>query len=302
MLIAAIERYLALRRSLGFKLREASQRLQSFGRFAMLRGDTHVRAATAIEWATAAPSPNARRVHLEDVVRLARFLRGEDAVHEVPPENFFHAPRARPLPYIYSPEQIARIVKAARRLRESYPLRRQTYPTPLGLIAATGVRISEALDLRLSDILPEGALRIQRTKFNKIRLVPLHPTVIEVLNQYLVARCKLAAIDDHVFLSAEGRRIHHSIVNKTFRRILQLASVSPGNRHPRIHDLRHTFVIRALEKCATQQKVVSRHFVALATYVGHADIADTYWYLAATPELMAGIATTTEALVAGEGV
>ncbi len=189
----------------------------------------------------------------------------------------------------HSPEQIAQIVKAARRLRESYPLRRQTYSTLLGLIAATGLRISEALDLRLSDILPEGVLRIQRTKFNKTRLVPLHLTVIEVLNQYLIARCKLAVIDDHVFLSAEGRRIHHSIVNKTFRRILQFASIVPGNRHPRIHDLRHTFVTRALEKCATQQKVVSRHFAALATYVGHADIADTYWYLAAAPELMAGI-------------
>jgi integrase/recombinase XerD len=302
MLIAAIERYLALRRSLGFKLLEASQRLQSFGQFAMERGDTHVRTMTAIEWATAAPSPNARRVHLEDVVRLARFLRGEDAVHEVPPENFFHAPRARPLPYIYSPEQIVQIVKAARCLRESYPLRRQTYSTLLGLIAATGLRISEALDLRRSDILPEGALRIQRTKFNKTRLVPLHPTVVEVLDQYLVARCMLASIDDHVFLSAEGRRIHHSIANKTFRRILQLASISPSNRRPRIHDLRHTFVTRALEKCATQQKLVARHFVALATYVGHADIADTYWYLATTPELMVGIATTTEALVAGEGV
>ena len=113
MLIAAIERYLALRRSLGFKLREASQRLQSFGRFAMSRGDTHVRTVTAIEWATAAPSPNARRVHLEDVVRLARFLRGEDPAHEVPPENFFHAPRVRPLPYIYSPEQIVQIVAVA---------------------------------------------------------------------------------------------------------------------------------------------------------------------------------------------
>ena len=239
MLIAAIERYLALRRSLGFKLHEASQRLRSFGRFAMERGDTHVRTVTAIEWATAAPSPNARRVHLEDVVRLARFLRGEDPVHEVPPENFFHAPRVRPLPYIYSPEQIVQIVKAARCLRESYPLRRQTYSTLLGLIAATGLRISEALDLRRSDILPEGALRIQRTKFDKTRLVPLHPTVVEVLDQYLVARCMLASIDDHVFLSAEGRRIHHSIVNKTFRRILQLASISPSNRHPRIHDLRH---------------------------------------------------------------
>lgn len=301
MLIADIERYLSLRQSLGFKLYEASRRLHSFGQFAMEHGDTHVKTATAIDWATAAPSPNARRVHLEDVVRLARFLHAEDSVHEIPPDDFFHAPRVRPLPYIYSPEQIVQIVSAARRLRESYPLRRQTYSTLLGLVAATGLRISEALDLRLPDIRPEGTLRIKKTKFNKTRLVPLHPTVTEILSQYLVVRCKLAAIDDHVFLSAEGQRIHHSIVNKTFRQVLRLAGILPDNRCPRIHDLRHTFATRALEKCAMEHKLVSRYFVALATYMGHADIAHTYWYLEATPELMVGIATATEALVAKEG-
>ena len=300
MLTVDIERYISLRQSLGFKLHEASRRLRAFGQFATERADTHVRSSTAIDWATAAPSPNARRVRLEDVVRLARFLHGEDPAHEIPPDRLFHAPRVRPLPYIYTPEQIAQIVKAARRLAESYPLRRQTYAALLGLVAATGLRISEALDLRLSDILPEETLRIQKTKFGKARLVPLHPTVMEVLNQYLVARCKLPVFDDHVFLSAEGRRIHHSIVNKTFRRVLRLAGVLPENRRPRIHDLRHTFATRALEQCKVQQKPVSRHFVALATYMGHADITHTYWYLEATPELMVGIATTTEALVAGE--
>jgi integrase len=300
MLTGDIERYISLRQSLGFRLHAASRRLRAFGHFATERADTHVRSSTAIDWATAAPSPNARRVHLEDVIRLARFLHGEDPAHEIPPERFFHAARVRPLPYIYAPEQIAQIVKAARRLAESYPLRRQTYATLPGLIAATGLRISEALDLRLSDILPEDALRIQKTKFGKTRLVPLHPTVIKALNQYLVAQCKLSVTDDHVFLSAEGRRIHHSIINKTFRRVLRLANILPENRSPRIHDLIHTFATRALEQCKTQQKLASRHFVALATYMGHADITHAYWYLEATPELMVGIATTIEALVAKE--
>jgi integrase len=301
MLTADIERYISLRQSLGFGLHDASRRLRAFAHFATGRADTHVRSSTAIDWATAAPSPNARRVHLEDVIRLARFLHSEDPAHEIPPERFFHNPRVRPLPYIYVPEQIAQIVKAAHRLTESYPLRGQTYATLFGLIAATGLRISEALDLRLSDILPEDALRVRKTKFGKTRLVPLHPTVVKALNEYLVARCRLSAVDDHVFLSAEGRRIHHSIVHKTFRRILQLTDISLDNRHLRIHDLRHTFATRALEQCKTQQKLVSRHFVALATYMGHADVRHTYWYLEATPELMVGIATTTEALAAGEG-
>ena len=121
MLTTAIERYLALRRSLGFKLHEASQILRSFGRFAATRGDTHVKSATAIDWATEASSPNARRVHLQHVVHLARFLHGEDPAHDVPPMDFFHAPKTRPLPYIYTPEQVAQIVTAAHRLRVAPP-------------------------------------------------------------------------------------------------------------------------------------------------------------------------------------
>lgn len=302
MLTTSIERYLALRRSLGFKLHETSQILRSFARFAATRGDTHVKSATAIDWATEASSPNARRVHLQDVVRLARFLHGEDPAHDVPPMDFFHAPKIRPLPYIYTPEQVAQIVAAAHQLRESYPLRRQTLATLLGFIAVTGLRASEALNLRLQDVSSEGVIQIQNTKFGKNRLIPLHPTVVEVLKRYLAARSSLAVVDDHVFLSRKGQRIPYGTLRKSFRRILRLAEILPSNRRdPRIHDLRHTFASRALETCGTQPKIVSRHFVALATYLGHAEIANTYWYLQASPALMADIAATTEALVSKGG-
>jgi integrase/recombinase XerD len=192
---------------------------------------------------------------------------------------------------------------AANRLRRSYPLRRQVYGTLLGLLAATGLRISEALDLRFHDVLPDGVLQIRRTKFGKNRLVPLHPTTAKALANYLEQRRRLAVTDDHVFLSAGNQRISSSMVEYTFHRILRLADIAPSRkRPPRIHDVRHTFATRALEQCSTRREAVARHFVALATYMGHTDIAHTYWYLEATPELMTGIAAAAEALIAGEDV
>ena len=299
MLTAHVERYLALRQTLGFRLCKTARHLRAFARFAAARGETHIRAATAVAWAAEAPSPGARHVRLRDVVHLARFLRTEDAAHEVPPLALFPARKVRPLPYIYAPEEVARIVEAAGRLRRTYPLRRAIYTTLFGLVAATGLRISEALDLRFDDLQPNGVLLIRRTKFGKSRLVPLHPTAVAALDRYLEARRQVVVTDDHVFLSANNRRISASMVNYTFRRVLRLAGIAATRTRPcRIHDLRHTFATRALEQCATRGEAVARHFVALATYMGHTDIVHTYWYLEATPELMTDIAAAAEALVA----
>jgi len=212
MLTDDVERYVSLRRTLGFRLRDVSSNLRAFARFAAERGDTHVRAATAVAWATAAPSPAARHVRLRNVVNLARFLHAEDPVHEVP-SNLFPAPKQRRVPYIYTPEEIARLIGAAQQLRETYPLRRQVYATLIGLIAATGLRVSEALDLRFSDVLPEGVLQIRRTKFGKSRLVPLHPTAVTALSRYLEVRRQLPVTDDHLFLSAGNRRIDSSMIH-----------------------------------------------------------------------------------------
>lgn len=301
MLMAHMERYISLRQTLGFQLRELSGSLRGFARFAATRNDTHVRTSTAVDWATDAPSTHARYIRLRNVALLARFLHAEDPTHEVPP-NQFHASTQRRLPYIYSPGEIAQLVGAASRLRESYPLRRQVYATLLGLIAATGLRISEALGLLLHDVLPDGVLQIRRTKFGKSRLVPLHPTALDALQRYLEHRRRLAVTDDHVFLSVRDRRISSRMADYTFQRIRQLAGIAPSRtRPPRIHDMRHTFATRALEQCSTRREAVARHFVALSAYMGHADIANTYWYLEATPELMTGIAASAEALIAGEG-
>jgi integrase/recombinase XerD len=299
MLTAHVTRYVSLRQSLGFGLRNVSRRLHAFARFATDRGDAHIRASTALTWAAEARSPNARHIRLRDVVHLARFLHAEDPAHEVPPLTLFPAQRVRPLPYIYPLEEVVRIVEAAGRLRRTYPLRCEVYTTLFGLIAATGLRVSEALDLRFDDLQPNGVLLIRRTKFGKSRLIPLHPTAAAALDRYLDARRRVAATDDYLFLSAGNRRIAASMVNYTFRRVLRLAGIAAAQtRRCRIHDLRHTFATRSLEQCYTRRDAVARHFVSLATYMGHADIAHTYWYLEATPDLMNDIATAAEALIA----
>ncbi len=300
MLITAIDGYLSLRQTLGFKLRDTTRILHTFARFAAALGDTHVRAETAIRWAETAPSPRARHVRLRDIVRLARFLAAEDPAHEVPKLMALRASYVRPLPYIYSPDEISRIVAAAGRIRAAYPLRRAGFATLLGLIASTGLRVSEALNLRFNDIGPEGVLQIRLTKFGKSRIVPLHPTTTAALGRYLAVRRTVVVPDDHLFLSAGNRRISSSMMSYTFRRILKLAGIAPGRtRTPRVHDLRHTFATRALERCSSERKAVARHFVALSTYLGHVDIKQTYWYLTATPELMTDIAAAAELLVGG---
>jgi integrase/recombinase XerD len=302
MLIAHVERYLLLRQTLGYKLHDKSRNLRTFARFAAAKGDTHVYVSTALDWAADASSPHVRHIRLRDVAHLARFLHAEDPAHEIP-SDLFHLPQRRTLPYIYSPDDIVKLIGAARRLRESYPLRRQVYATMIGLIAATGLRISEALELRLHDVLPGGVLQIRRAKFGKRRLLPLHPTVATALDCYLGSRRRLAVMDDHVFLSAGNQRIHSTMAAYTFRRIRRLAGIIPARtRPPRIHDLRHTFATRVLQQCSMQREGVARHFVALSTYLGHTNIRNTYWYLDATPELMTDMAVAAEALITGEDI
>jgi integrase len=220
-----VERYLALRQTLGYKLRNPSTNLRAFAHFANA-GDTHVRASTAVTWATEGSSPYTRCIRLRDVALLARFLRAEDPAHEIP-ANTFYAPSRRPLPYIYTQEEIAQLTGSASRLRTFYPMRKLAYATMIGLIAATGLRVSEALDLQLDDVLPDGVLRIRRTKFGKSRMVPLHPTAVNALDSYLKERRRLVVTDEHVFLSAGNRRISSSTVEYTFGRMRRLAGIFP---------------------------------------------------------------------------
>ncbi len=301
MLSQSVGRYITLRRHFGYKLIQLNQLLLGFAQFAEERGETHIRRGTALAWATVASTTGTRYVRLQAVVMFARFLHAEDPRHEVPPHQIFPSPQTRLMPYIYSQEEITRLMSAAGRLARTYPLRRQTYATLFGLIAATGMRISEALSLKLNDVCEDGLLQIRYGKCGKARAIPLHETTLKALNSYLLLRRTIATTDNHLFLSAHGRRISRSMADYTFRRVALLAGITEtGTRPCRIHDLRHTFATRSLEQCPTDRKNVAAHFVALATYLGHADIAHTYWYLEATPELMTDISAAAEVLVGRE--
>lgn len=300
MLITDVERYLSLRQALGFKLRTLAARLRAFAEFANARGDSHVHASTASDWAALAPSPNARHLRLQEVARFARFVRAEDARHEVPSSALSRCTLVRLPPYIYAPEEIAKLLAATVHLSRMSTSHQSMYAIFFGLIAATGLRVSEALNLRLDDLLPGAILRIRTTKFGKTRLVPLHATVVAALAPYIKARRRVASTDDHLFLSKTCTPLTHGTARYTFHRLLRIAGIAAGrNSPPRIHDLRHTFATRALERCSTRRDEVGRHFIALSTYLGHVDVKSTFWYLQATPELMTDMAAAAAALLEG---
>lgn len=304
MLSDDFERYIALRRSMGARLERPRHYLLSYARFAEARGEHHIRTQTALEWARTAPTPGARYERLSRLALAAKFLRAENTAHEIPPAHLLAIRRTRSIPYIYAPEELVRILDAAREIAwwTRCVLYRQVYVTLFGLIAATGLRVSEALDLRLDDVLPGGILRIRKAKYGKSRLVPLHPSVREALDAYLALRRTVAVESDRLFLSAKGRALTYPTVNGAFHSVLRRANIAPDRpKAPRIHDLRHTFATRVLGQGKADRRSIARRTVALMTYMGHENPRYTYWYLQATPELMADIATAAEALIAGGG-
>ncbi|WP_424140721.1 tyrosine-type recombinase/integrase [Roseomonas chloroacetimidivorans] len=297
MLSEDVARYVALHRSLGYRFRVQAGLLGLYARFAEARGDQTIRTATALAWAGEAPSPQQRRNRLLVLRRLALALRAEDAAHELPPVDAFgRAVTERHLPHIYSDEEIAILLQAAAALAPTGGLRPVLYVTLFGLLAATGLRISEALALRLDDLTEDGLL-VRETKFRKSRLVPLHDTTAAALARYLGARRRHRAAGPFL-LVAPGGPLPYDTASGTFRQLARKAGLrgAPGTDGPRIHDLRHTFAVRSLEACAgVSGAEVARHMVALSTYLGHARVTDTQWYLHATPALMAGIAAAGEA-------
>lgn len=174
-------------------------------------------------------------------------------------------------------------------------LRPSTYSTLLGLLAAAGLRISEALGLRLGDLGADGLL-IRATKFRKSRLVPLHPSCTAALDRYLARRRGLAGAEDNLFVSLQGNGLRYSTVNATFLELVREMGVHPGPGlvGPRLHDLRHYFAVRALEACPPDPSSITKQTLAVSTYMGHVQVASTYWYLRATPSLITAVADASE--------
>lgn len=292
----AIEAYLGVRRTSGFELKNDDYLLHSYGRFAAERGESRVCAATAVAWAARTTSVVQRDVRLNTVCRFARFVCLEDAGHELPPAAHFACRKTRRLPYLYSDAELERLIEAALQLGPPGALRPDTYATLIALLSATGLRISEALALRFGDVSSESLL-IRKAKFRKSRLVPLHNTAVSGLERYFERRRQFATDHNCVFITDQGQPLSYGAVHRTFQKLLRAAEFWPasGKPRPHLHDLRHRFAVRALETAAQSPGSPSQHMLALATYMGHANINDTYWYLEATPELLRGIATACEA-------
>ena len=298
-MIKAIETYLATRRTVGFTLSNAEYLLRSFASFATNQKQTHIRTATAIQWASQARSVAQRHVRYQTVYLLAQYLCVEDSRHESPPTNYFGYRKVRRVPHIYSCDEIESLVRAAKRLPSINSLRSETYATLISLLAATGLRIAEALHLLVSDITADGLL-IRKTKFQKTRLVPLHDKLLTGLAHYLTHRQDMRSGGNHVFVSDDGQPLVYWKVHSVFRTLLKSAGITPSRgRWPRIHELRHTFAVRALELSPTGRQRIGQHMLALATYLGHVNINSTYWYLETTPELLRDIAVVTENFAQG---
>lgn len=298
MLIKMINRYVELHRAMGFKYRNQNCLLQHFAAFAKQQGDTYVRCKTVLEWAKQAPSAAQKRNRLLTVRRFSSMMRAEDKRYEIPPADAFgHETFKRRINRILSSEELKTLLIAASQLKPANTIRPKTYTTLFALLAATGLRISEALALNLKDITDDGLI-IRATKFRKDRLVPLHESTQQGIQCYLNSCVRFLRAEDALFISNNGARLCYSTVNTIFLQLVRSIGLRDGPEHLGIclHDLRHRFAVISLEQCENNRMAVSQHMTVLSTYLGHAHVSDTYWYLHATSPLMKKIAVIQENL------
>jgi integrase/recombinase XerD len=293
----AIEDYIALRRSLGFKLHDMAADLTKFASFLEQKAAPYITTALALEWAMQStdhlPSHWARRLGFVRV--FARHWSGTDPRTEIPPAGLlpFRAQRARP--YLYTEQEIQRLLAAAKSLSPTSGLRPWTYHCLFGLLAVSGLRISEAIKLERQDVdFYQGVLTIRQTKFNKNRLIPLHTSTRDVLSEYAEHRGRLVPNPSSscFLLNDCGRCLERSAVRRTFYDLSRQIGLRGPADHtgPRIHDFRHRFALNALIQWYRAGEDIERRLPVLSTFLGHAHVADTYWYLSIHPELM-GLAT-----------
>lgn len=296
-----VEQYLAERRCLGFALSTVGYALHSFARHVEVVGH---RGPLTIEvmanWArhdshaSTDPCTWARRLKL--LRSFTRWLQQFEPRTEVPDDTLFGRLPQRQAPHIYREGEIVDLLAAARRLGPAPGLRGVVYETLFGLLASTGLRVSEAVALRDADVdLKYGMLTIARTKFAKSRQVPMHPSTVEALRRYRWMRelaIESARADAPFFVGTRGQRQGLPLTTHQVERVFadlreQLGWCNRGTHHaPRIHDLRHTFVVRRIVQWQAQGVEIDQAMLSLSTYVGHAMVTNTYWYLSAVPELM----------------
>ena len=287
--------YLDYKRTLGYDLRLAGKVLLNFAKYVDRSGRRGpLTTELILRWVNLpkAASASSRSGRLSIIRGFARYLAARDGQTEVPDQRL--TPRVfRPRPHIFDDRQLAQLLNATRRLKPTYELRPLTYRTFFGLLASTGLRVGEAIKLTLGQIdLDRGILRIEQTKFKKSRLVPLHPTTTQAVKRYMAARNRRWGQDKTkpLFVGPRGLVLSHWCVLEAFRTLCVELGWERGTGdwpRPRIHDLRHSFACRCLLRWYRDGENVHHRIAALSTYLGHACVTNTYWYLTATPELLA---------------
>lgn len=293
----ALVQYVALRRVLGTELHEPARTLGYFVDFLEGQGAEFITTELAVSWAMK-PSGVQRATwgrRLSMVRRFAAWLNTVDPRHQVPPTRLIDARHRRKQPYIFTEQEVERLMVEASRLSSPRGLRAQTYVTLIGLLATTGLRPSEAFALNVSDVdLQSGVLSIRRTKLGKSRFVPVAESARVALVFYSQQRDRLCrqCHTEAFFVSERGRRLDKSAARRTFGKISRAVGLRAATgrrrigRGPRLQDFRHTFATRRLVEWYRAGLDVRRELPKLSTYLGHADVATTYWYLSAIPELL----------------
>lgn len=284
-----VEDYLRLRRALGFKLEREGELLAQLVGYLGAAGSETLTSELAVAWARqpAGVQPNHWAKRLGVARRFAIYLQTIDPATQVPPPGVFPARRNRPTPYLWSLSDIRRLLDGARGLRS--PLRAATHEALFGLLACSGMRIGEVVALGREDLdLDAGVITVREAKFDRSRLVPLHPTTTQALRRYAAERDRLCPRpgSSAFFLSSTGTALNRCGVGKTFRKITTEIGLRTATVHPRIHDMRHSFAVHTLIEWHRSDVDIDEHIGALSTYLGHVSPADTYWYLSASPELM----------------
>jgi integrase len=302
-----VEEYLSVRRGLGFALEQPAYLLRDFARYADTAGHRGpLTTELVVRWALASRSnEQAQAVRRLGAVRqFARYRALADPATEIPPPGLLGRVPRRKQPHIYSDSELAALLYQASLLRPRAGLRPRTYVAFFSLLACTGLRLSEACRLAVEDVdLHVGVITVREGKFRKARLVPLHPSATAALARYAAERDACCTGPGRFFRTERAPGLDKEAVEKTFARIRQrLGWTAEGRaRQPRIHDLRHRFAVRRLLRWYEEGADLDLKLLALSTYLGHAHVSDTYWYLTGVPELMAIAANRFERLAGHEG-
>lgn len=290
-LAAAATAYLKMRRALGFKLYHHTWWLPDFVAFVHSQGGSAITTELAVRWAQqpANAHPNWWAAKLAAIRHFARYYRAYDPRTEVPGPDLLPMQKVRYSPYIYTEDEIGSLLECLRRLPRR--LQRETYSTVLGLLVVTGMRVGEALALDDPDVdWHRSLLTVRRGKFGKTRLLPLHPSTMAALHRYARVRDRLSPHrpTPSFFVSSTGRRVILQNLQHVFLRHVRRCRIGEHHpRTPRLHDLRHSFALKTMRGWYRDGVEVEPRLAALSTYLGHVCPSSTYWYLTATPDLLA---------------